>query len=145
MGARGPKSKNELSLIDNSTTQIQQRIAPPADLTKNEQSIFQDLVNQLPASWFNKTHISMMCQYCRHVSTSQMIAYQLQQLTAQQLLNEEGLTRFDKLSKMQERETRAITTLMRSMRLTHQATYDHKTSHTAKHAAGQAIDKKPWE
>src|SRR5918997_294465 len=55
----------------------------------------------------------------------------------------EGLRRYGRLLAMRERETRAITALARSMRLTQQARYDARTANTAANRAGGAP--RPWE
>jgi len=49
---------------------------------------------------------------------------------------------FDKLTKVHERESRAVTALARSLRLTHQSRYDEKTANTA---AKNAPVIKPWK
>jgi hypothetical protein len=51
------------------------------------------------------------------------------------------LARFDKLSRMHEREGKAISSLMTKLRLTPQAKYSAR----AAYAAAQSARSKPWE
>ncbi len=102
----------------------------------------------------------MLRQLCRHVSNSEAVARKLDLMhgwfeQAGQVENaedEEARAReardarqFDRLTKMHEREGRAISSLMTRLRLTPQSRYDHKSTHTAVQRTAAAAKAKPWE
>jgi hypothetical protein len=85
----------------------------------------------------------MLAQYCRHKVQADLVAQQLERFDPAWLADEDGLKRYDKLSAMLERETRAINALLRSMRLTQQSVYNAKSASTASSSTGKG--RKPWQ
>ena len=138
MGARGPKTP-ELSIIIKGNAP--ERPAPPEGLSQEQSKEWMRVVNRLPPDWFpGETH-SMLSQYCRHYSASKMLAVLVAEMQDRPVAigdseSEEGsvfsLDEYDKLLKMQERESRAMTALARSLRFTLQASYDKEKGKKSK-------------
>ena len=115
------------------------RLAPPGHMSPAEKGIWVSIVNSRPADWFQPEHEGMLTQYCRHRLNADSIFNQIQEMEQDWLKGDEGLDRYNKLSAMQERETRAMNALMRSMRLTQQSLY------RADKAVKTQPGRKPWE
>ena len=120
--------------------ETQDRISPPASLTPAQKSHWVAIVNSRPADWFGPENAANLVQYCRHRVQADIIAKKLETFNPDWLDDEDGLKRYDKLSGMLERETRALNALMRSMRLTQQSLV-----RAEKRLPEQAQGKKPWQ
>lgn len=121
-----------------------QRPAPPRDLTKFQSDEWRAVVARMPADWFTRETHGLLVQYVRHVENAAKLATAIDAFPASHLLTEDGAERFDKLTKMAEREGRAMSSLATRMRLTQQSRYKAETAATASKNAGTAA-KKPWE
>ena len=137
MAERGKKSVASLAVA--SPASIGSRLAPPAGLTPAQQSEWIKVVNARPADWFGRWNAALLTQYCRHKVQSDLIAQQLEAFDPSWLADDDGLKRYDKLSAMFERETRAISALLRSMRLTQQSLI------RADKAVAATNGRKPWQ
>ena len=115
------------------------RIAPVSCLTPPQKAVWVKVVNARPADWFGEEHIELLKQYCRHSVQSDILADEISKFDPKWLDDEEGLKRWDKLHNMQDRETKAINTLARSMRLTQQSLI------RADKVVKSQKAKKPWE
>lgn len=136
MGARGRKSASELTVVESdSTTEVNPRARPTAQMAEPEREVWYSVVNRMPADWFPDETLPMLSQFCRHVVAADRIANLVKQEEASDEFN---LIDYDRLLKMQEREGRAISSLATRMRITQQSTYDPKKS---KGKPG----KRPWE
>jgi hypothetical protein len=112
------------------------RPEPPYELTDVQAVVWRRVVDDLPADWFTDKHAGLLKQYCRHEAQADRIA----QLIEQEMLKPElDLANYDKLTAMQEREGRALSSLATRMRLTQQALYDKSKK------AGNFKVSKPWE
>ncbi|WP_313327006.1 hypothetical protein [Pseudomonas qingdaonensis] len=119
MATRGRKSVASMAVAP--PVGVDNRLAPPRNLTPAQKAEWMQVVNARPADWFGPEHAAMLAQYCRHKVQADLIAQQLEEFLPEWLLEDEGLKRFDKLGGMLERETRAMNALLRSMRLTQQS------------------------
>jgi len=148
MGARGPKPRHEL-ITEASAISTMERPRPPAELNDQQVAEWESVVNRLPADWFPAETHTMLAQYCKHKSAAIMVSSLIAEMEMRDHAATEGeekpdseayfdLDAYDKLLKMQERESRAITALARSLRFTLQATYDKSMK---KGPSGS----KPWE
>jgi hypothetical protein len=121
----------------------------PSDLTKDEAAVWNAVVASQPADWFNGSTRPLLKQYSRHCVKADHIAGLIQALEAsvadamdapgadQMTIMLSAAGALDKLLKMQERESRAMTSIATKMRITQQATTNHR---------GNKIEsKKPWE
>jgi hypothetical protein len=94
----------------------------------------------MPADWFAPEHIVMLTQYVRHKAQADLIAVQLDNFDPAWLADDDaGLKRYNMLTALQERETRTINALDRSMRLTQQSKI--RAEKVIKSQAGR----KPWQ
>jgi len=98
------------------------RPEPPDYLTDEQATVWRSVVNRLPADWFpGETH-ALLAQFCRHVTSARHIAGLIEKLAQS---DEFSLVLFDRLLRMQERESRAISSLATRMRITNQARFSH--------------------
>jgi hypothetical protein len=92
---------------------------PPADLTDPQQEVWRDLTESMPPDWFPKCTHALLAQLCRHICEAKFIAGKLKKGAPNKTLAD-----YDKWLSMQDRETKAILALSRSLRLTNQSRYD---------------------
>lgn len=135
MEGRGRKSAASLSVISGAGIEPVRRPEPLPELTDEQAHEWRVIVNSLPADWFRAETLPMLAQYCRHVVAARRVA---QLIEMQAGADELDLDAMDKLAKMQDRESRALTTLGTKMRITQQATYDKSKKKPLQ-------SKKPWE
>lgn len=135
MGDRGRTSIAELSVIGSKGIETVRRPEPPTELTDEQAAEWRAMVNRLPADWFPRETQGMLAAYCRHVVSARRVAQLLQ---AHEAGAEFDLTDYDRLLKMQERESRALSSLATRMRITQQTTYDKSKKKPLQ-------GKKPWE
>jgi hypothetical protein len=149
MAKRGRRSAAVLTLVTGPVESIPRQPAP-AELTKEEAAVWGGIVAAEPADWFSASTRPILAQYCRHIIRARRTADLIQNLEASvatEMDAVDGLARmsimlsateaFDRLQKMQERESRAIASLATKMRITQQATINQR---------GNRIEsKKPWE
>lgn len=138
--ARGRKSAAALAVV---TSLPGQRPEPPEELTEDQAEEWRAIVGRMPAEWFTRETHGFLVAYCRHVITARRVTAQIEAFSPEWLATDEGLDRFDKLTKVREREQRAMAALGRAMRITHQSKYDLKVAGTKARDAGTI--RKPWE
>jgi hypothetical protein len=120
MEGRGRKSTASLTVVASNPTQAIARPQPPAELTKEQAAEWLAIVNRLPADWFPRETHPILVSYVRHIVEGRHIAQLISNMTDAKTID---VDEYDKLLKLQERETRAMTACARSMRLTQQTTY----------------------
>ena len=135
MGTRGRESAASLTVIGIGGIESTQRPDAPQELTAEQASEWEAVVNRLPANWFPRETLPMLAQYCRHVVAARHIGQLIDQAESGDELD---LSRYDLLLRMQEREGRALSSLATRMRLTQQATYDPKRKKPTQ-------EKPPWQ
>jgi hypothetical protein len=86
----------------------------------------------MAAGWFPRETHGALEALCRHTCRSRVLAAQVTKVEKSCLKTEEGLRVLDRLLAMLERETRAITALLRTMRLTQQARIDARSAGRAR-------------
>lgn len=88
----------------------------PYDLGDEEATVWRSIVSAMPPNYFARSHYPMLAQLCRHVVASR----RLDQMAANMLRKKNmKIADYDRLLKMQARESGWIMRLQRSMRLTH--------------------------
>lgn len=137
MAARGKQSLAAMAIAQ--PVGFDQRLPPPAGLTPAQKAEWVAVVNSRPADWFGPENASSLIQYCRHKVQADIIAQQLENFDPQWLADEDGLKRYDKLTQLQERESRTINALLRSMRLTQQSLV------RAEKSVNKPRGRKPWQ
>ena len=126
-------------------TPIQDHRPPvPDGMPEAQADIWTRIVNRLPNGWFRPEHREVLTAYCQHACIAEQLARQVEAFRPEWLAEEGGLERLDRLTKMLDREHRAVVMLARSMRLTHQAQYDtQKASRAARKPVLEGPA--PWE
>jgi len=120
MGTRGRKSSAELTATAGSVA-VLQRPDAPYGLTDTEADVWRRIVEAMPADWFGPETYDHLAQYCRHSIQAERVAQLIESLCAQKEFDTEE---YDRLLKMQERESRAMSSLATRMRITQQTAYD---------------------
>jgi hypothetical protein len=137
---RGRKSSDSQSVVVSIVPG--QRPEPPAELSPEQAETWRVIAAGMPADWFTGCAGLLLRQLCRHVSYSRWLAAELAAAAVGTLTEGKGIERFDKLSRMHEREGRAISSLMTKLRLTPQSKYSARAAHTAAQSTPRV---KPWE
>lgn len=134
MAQRGRKSTAELSVVQQEYDVVE-RPRAPSDLTPEQSQEWAAVVNRLPADWFPAETHAILAQYCRHVVAARKVAQLIETMESDPQMD---LDQYDKALKMQERESRAMTSLATKMRVTQQSTSTHR-------ARKPSMVKRPWE
>ena len=135
MGARGKTSTAALSVVAPGGITAIERPSPPADLTDEQAEEWLEVVNRMPADWFPRESHRLLAQYCCHAIQARYVSQMIGNLMAEEQ-KDNWLADYDRLLKMQERESRAMTALARGMRMTQQSSY-------SKHQGKGSSVKKP--
>lgn len=114
------KSAASLSVISNV---VDQRSPPPEELTAEQAQEWRAVVGTMPADWFTRETHGLLATYCRHVVTSRHLSKTIDEFDPEWLKTASGTETFDKLTKMREREGRALSSLATRMRLSHAQRY----------------------
>lgn len=135
--SRKPKDTKPSNVVELASVTCIVRPPPPRELSPEAAEEWRAIVDALPAEWFSGASTPLLVSYCRHVVAARRIAALIKQ--------EEGdavglcLGTYDRLLKMQERESRAISSLATRMRITQQATFSHRKTKPRQSSS------KPWE
>ena len=137
---RGRKSAASLSVVPPGEVVQIPRPKPPADLTALQADVWRAVVGALPADWFPVESRALLAQYCRHVVAARRASQLIEQ--AENEGDALDADAWDRLLKIQERQTKAINDLSRAMRLS-QHTKVHPR--TAGNRSYTPTAPKPWE
>lgn len=129
-------SASALAVAKPEKIEVVERPRAPHDLSDEEVEIWVAVVNSMPADWFSPANLPMLNQYCRHAIQARRVAEWLEKATG-----DAGLTvgDYDKLLAMQDRESKAISSLAGRMRISQQAVINQRGN---KH---QSPWRKPWQ
>jgi phage terminase small subunit len=141
VGDRGRKSTAALSIIPARTSF---RPKPPDYLTPVQASEWKAIVARMPSTWFTRETHGRLIAYCRHYGNARTVAEQLDAIRGECLRESEALAVFDKLSRLLDREQRAMSSLATRMRITQGSRLraDKAATEAAKHP--EALPR-PWE
>ena len=109
----------------------------PHDLTDEETEVWASVVNSLPADWFKAENLPLLSQYARHIIQARRVAELLERATSDPSLT---MKDYDRLLKAQARESASISSLATKMRISHQATTNHRGN-----SQSLVGPRKPWE
>lgn len=139
MAKRGRASAAEMVVATPSTVEAVLRPDPPDEyqLTDEEVVEWWAVVNNKPADWFPRETHASLAQHCRHAVSARKIA---QLIRDQETGDELDLGAYEKLLKMQEKESRILVALGEKLCLHPSATRNHRGNKKP----GQGV-KKPWE
>lgn len=136
MQQRGRKSSAALEITTTSVLERVERPKAPHDLTDEEIEVWAAVVASEPADWFSPATLPLLSQYCRHAVHARRIAELLEKATGDEKL---AITDYERLLKMQQRESAMLKTLATSMRISQQSTTNHRGNKT------KSAARKPWE
>lgn len=134
---RGRKSAaaTEIAMVEG-LTDIVPRPHPPAELSDEEAVEWVVICNAVPAGYFPSATHMVVVQYCRHVVVARHLSELIHKCERGRRFD---LGQYRRLCSLQQRETLAIYGCLRSMRLTHLATYSRDRSPIPTEMP------KPWE
>ncbi len=134
MKQRGRKSA--LSVVRGSAISAIDRPEPLQSLTNEQRIEWILVVNSLPADFFPAHSHNVLAQYCRHAVACRHVSQMIETIEAADLID---VDEYDRLLRMQERESRVLVSLATKMRLTQQANIlPDKVKPTT-------VTKPPWE
>ena len=137
-----PGRKSGASLATVTVLPGLQRITPPDDLTPEQGEVWRAVVASKPAEWFEGDSQPILKAYCKTVSEHARVSVALDAFDPEWLKTDDGLKRYDTLTKLQDRHARLMTTLATKMRLTQQSRYRADAADVANSKAGL---RRPWE
>lgn len=132
MGSRGRKSKTDLALAQ---VDVTERAGPASGLTDEQKFEWMRIVNSNPADRFDEAMLPLLESYCRHRIALRHVG---QLVTDAEAGDEIDIDGYDKLLKMQERESRALASLAVRLGFAH-------TTAKGSNAKGKQSARKPWE
>ena len=133
--------RNSTAALSVAPTAIDNRPVAPACLSEYEILSWNQIVDTKPAEWFTADSHQLLVGLCKHMATAAILDEQINNFDPEWLAEKEGIDRYKALTDMRVKQTNAIVSLSRSMRLTQQSKYDEKKAFTADKKA----IKKPWE
>lgn len=136
MKTRGRVSAAAVEINAVVPVEIVPRLQAPHDLTDEDVEVWATVVDSHPADWFAASTAPIVAAYCRHVISARRIAELIEKAVSDPELS---ILDYDRLLKMQERESRAIATMATKMRITNQALTNHRGNKT------KTAARKPWE
>lgn len=137
MKQRGRPSAAAIAVMSRATVLDRvERQRPPHDLTDEEVVVWVSVTESQPADWFSPSTVPLLAQYCRHAIHARRVAELIERATSDPDL---AVSDYDRLLKMQERESRAIASMATKMRISQQSV----TNHRGNSKPGAA--RKPWE
>ena len=134
MKKRGRASAESL-MVTPQAVEIVERIKPPHDLSDEEVGVWAATVSAHPADWFTPANAPLLTQLCRHTIHARRIAELIERTIAGAEID---VGDYGRLLKMQRAESREISSLQTKLRLTPQATTNHRGNK-------QTVSLKPWE
>lgn len=136
MAKRGRPSAAALEIAPVGRIETIPRQTAPHDLNDEETEVWAAVVNSLPADWFTPDTVPLLSQYCREVVQARRVAELIERATSDPELS---IKDYDRLLKMQARQSATIRSLATSMRISQQATTNHRGNKKPTQA------RKPWE
>ena len=130
-------SMEELMIKDGGLAADLERPDAPYVLDEAASEYWRRIVNCMPANHFIPANYHVLVQLCRHLVESDRISRMLHSYC--QKKDNASVKIYVDLLKAQDAQTAAINRLSRSMRLTHQATFN-KTAVRLKRIAADAIE-----
>lgn len=120
MGNRGRTSSAELSVISSREFVEIPRPRAPQDLTDEQGLEWRAIVGRLPADNFGRETHALLTAYCRHVVAQRRIAQLIQSQESENF----DIAEYDRLLKMQERESRCLASLAVRLNIAQTTAYE---------------------
>jgi hypothetical protein len=140
MGQRGRTSGAALSVV--AGTAIDGRPSAPDDLTEFQRDVWDRTVGNEAADVFRTAALQQLLkEYCRHVESAHRVSSMIG------LYEKPGeavdIDEYEKLLRMRDRETKALSDKATKLRLTNQSRYTPGAAATASKSA--VTERKPWQ
>lgn len=135
MAKRGRASAASLEIQARPVETVARQQAPH-ELNDEETEVWFAVVNSRPADWFSADTVPLLAQYCREVVQARRVAELIEKATSDPELS---IKDYDRLLKMQARQSATIRSLATTMRISQQATTNHRGNKKITQA------RKPWE
>ena len=116
-------------------------LAPPAGMPEIQAAVWAATVASKPADWFGPDSIPILTAYVKAVDTHRIVCAEMDEFDPEWLKTDDGLRRYDKLTQIQDRAAKQLTTLATKMRLTQQSRY---VPHAAARADARVSAARPW-
>lgn len=143
MSKRGRKSVAALEVVTARPVEAVERPLAPHDLNDEETEVWARVVDAMPADWFTAGTMPLLAQYCRHVIQARRIAEMIERATSdvdpETRLPTLSIKDWDRLLKMQTRESEKIASLAVKMRISQSAIRNDRGNRQTKPS------RKPWE
>lgn len=139
MATRGRKSQAALSVV---SVLPNQRPEPDACLTSEQKEIWRAVVSTKPHDWWSADSVPLLISYCKAITEHKKVSEIIEQTDIASLKSTESLKRYDRLTKMQDRQARLMTLLATKMRLSQQSRYNAQRASTQDKRASEGS--KPW-
>jgi hypothetical protein len=131
------KSATELALNAVIPLRIGKYPETPTDMPTRQQELWRSIVASKPADWFDAATLPILRALVGHIETLEQVETMF--AAPMSLSNLEAL---DKLSRLRDRESKAMAALSTKLRLTIQSRYTPQHAATAARGRGT---RKPWE
>lgn len=105
MGTRGRKSAADLAIAP---VTVSERPRPPSYLTPEQKSEWVTIVNEAPADRYPEGLLTLLESYCKHSVDLRHVGQLIENLKADEDFDVKD---YDRLLKMQERESRCLASL----------------------------------
>jgi hypothetical protein len=115
---------------------------PPAELSPDQASVWRDMVSSLPDRWVEPPAFPILVQFCRHVVQARRLAEMLERATADP---DWTIADYDRLLRIQQRETAAIAACGRALRLNPQQQIWPRGAGRRMTGEVPAGRRRPWE
>lgn len=114
----------------------------PKGLPKRQQELWKDITHSKPTDWWDAGSLPILQALVGHIATLEAIEAQFSTIKIN-LDDPEGVKHLDLLSRLRDRESKAVAALSVKLRLTQQARYTTGSAATAARRGGDR--QRPWE
>ena len=125
---------------------VDARPGAPYHLTDEAAEVWEATVQRMPANWFPAETWPTLAAYCSHAVTFRKLAAEVGRFEREPgwMRDDEGCKRFDLLTRMREREGRAMIACARSLRIAKSSQMRAETAGRAARDAGTG-GRRLWE
>lgn len=114
----------------------------PTGLPKRQKALWTSITHSKPPDWWDAGSLPILQALVGHIATLEAIEAQFSTVEID-LKNQEGVKHLDLLSRLRDRESKAVAALSVKLRLTQQARYTTGSASTAARRGGDG--QRPWE
>ena len=134
------RSAAALSLCVVTPLPMRKRPDPPAGISARQKALWREIVRSKSPDWFDAGSLPILRALVGHIETLEQV--QARFTVPVDLSDTDGLSLLDKLSRLRDRESKAVASLSVKLRLSTQSRYTPQAAATAARAHGEP---RPWE